>query len=157
MRALVILAALVAIVLVGSAVAGPVLGGIQAWIDEPLHRDSPARGIINLVAPGAARPTLQADLSTATPTVRPAATATPTPRVFAAAPTPTPIRGGSRSVVSNTDGQGVALRDGPAGNRLPSKGYDEGVQVTVLERQGEWAHIRGDDGREGWVLSATVP
>jgi uncharacterized protein YgiM (DUF1202 family) len=28
--------------------------------------------------------------------------------------------------------------------------------VTLLETQGMWAHIRGDDGREGWVLAVTL-
>jgi SH3-like domain-containing protein len=39
---------------------------------------------------------------------------------------------------------------------LPGKGYDEGVTVTLLEEQGAWARIRGDDGREGWVLAVTL-
>jgi hypothetical protein len=83
-----------------------------------------------------------------------AATTAPTPRAV----TPTPLAGsGERIQVANTDGIGVALRDGPGGQRLPGKGYDEGATVTVLERQGDWAHIRGDDGREGWVLAVTVP
>ncbi|MBV9577701.1 MAG: SH3 domain-containing protein, partial [Chloroflexi bacterium] len=43
------------------------------------------------------------------------------------------------------------------GQRLPGRGYDEGATVTVLQRQGEWTQIRGDDGRVGWVLSVTVP
>jgi hypothetical protein len=73
----------------------------------------------------------------------------------ARAVTPTPS--GERVQITNTDGIGVALRDSPGGQRLTGKGYDEGVTVAVLERRGEWAHIRGDDGREGWVLAVTVP
>jgi hypothetical protein len=92
-----------------------------------------------------------AAFATSTPRPLVAATAAPSPR--AVTPTPT----GERVVIANTDGIGVALRDAPGGQRLPGKGYDEGVTVTVLERQGEWAHIRGDDGREGWVLAVTVP
>jgi hypothetical protein len=96
-----------------------------------------------------------------TPVVAPTATevrtvaATPSPS--ARAVTPTSTASGERVRIANTDGIGVALRDSPGGQRLPGKGYDEGVTVTVLERQGEWTHIRGDDGREGWVLSVTVP
>jgi hypothetical protein len=91
-------------------------------------------------------------VATPVPTTRPvAATPAPSPRAL----TPTPS--GERVQIANTDGIGVALRDGPGGQRLPGKGYDEGVTVTVLQRQGEWAHIRGDDGREGWVLAVTVP
>jgi Bacterial SH3 domain len=90
-------------------------------------------------------------LATSTSRAVVAASAAPSPR--AVTPTPT----GERVAIANTDGIGVALRDSPGGQRLPGKGYDEGVTVTVLERQGEWAHIRGDDGREGWVLAVTVP
>jgi SH3-like domain-containing protein len=50
----------------------------------------------------------------------------------------------------------VALRATPGGDRLPGKGYDEGVTVTAFERSGEWTRIRGSDGREGWVLSVTL-
>jgi hypothetical protein len=69
--------------------------------------------------------------------------------------TPTPASTVRRRVV-NTDGIGVALRDGPNGQRLPGKGYDEGATVTVLEQDGAWTHIRGDDGREGWILTVTL-
>jgi SH3-like domain-containing protein len=86
-------------------------------------------------------------------TPQPKASATPV-RAATAAPSP---QAGERVRIANTDGIGVALRDGPGGNRLPGKGYDEGVTVSVLERQGAWAHIRGDDGRDGWVLAVTVP
>ncbi|MBV9581754.1 MAG: SH3 domain-containing protein [Chloroflexi bacterium] len=86
------------------------------------------------------------------PTTRPAVVA-PSPSARAASPTPS----GQRVQVTNTDGQGVALRDSPGGQRLPGRGYDEGATVTVLQRQGEWTQIRGDDGRVGWVLSVTVP
>ena len=105
-------------------------------------------GTIQVGNPVAAQP---APLATPTPVRRPAVT--PAPSARAASPTPA----GERVTVTNTDGIGVALRDAPGGNRLPAKGYDEGETVTVLERQGEWAHIRGDDGREGWVLAVTVP
>jgi hypothetical protein len=105
-------------------------------------------GTIQIGNPVAAQP---APLATPTP-VR-AAGVTPAPSARPASPTPA----GERVTVTNTDGIGVALRDAPGGNRLPAKGYDEGETVTVLERRGEWAHIRGDDGREGWVLAVTVP
>ena len=63
---------------------------------------------------------------------------------------------GDQRRVTNTDGQGVALRDAPGGARQPAKGYDEGEVVTILEQQGTWTHIRGRDGRDGWVLSVTL-
>jgi hypothetical protein len=56
----------------------------------------------------------------------------------------------------NTDGRGVALRAAAGGDRLPGKGYDEGATVQAFEQSGAWTHIRGSDGREGWVLSVTL-
>ena len=50
----------------------------------------------------------------------------------------------------------MALRVSPGGYRLPGKGYDDGDVLTVLEQQGEWTHIRGADGRDGWVLTVTL-
>jgi Bacterial SH3 domain len=92
-----------------------------------------------------------------------AAAATPAPGKAAPAPTatspsarPTATLTGQRRRIANTDGIGVALRDGPDGQRRPEKGYDEGDVVTLLEQQGRWARIRGDDGREGWVLAVTL-
>lgn len=80
------------------------------------------------------------------------APATPAARL----PSPTPAGGHGRYRVVNTDGRGVALRATAGGDRLPGKGYDEGATVTLLEQRGDWAHIRGDDGREGWVLAVTL-
>ncbi len=86
--------------------------------------------------------------------------ASPVPTATSAAPRstflPAPASGGERRRIANTDGIGVALRATPGGDKLPGKGYDEGVTVTLLEVQGAWAHIRGDDGREGWVLAVTL-
>jgi SH3-like domain-containing protein len=93
-------------------------------------------------------------------TAQPSATAGATKRPAAAAVTSTPaarptlMEGEYR--VANTDGLGVALRAAPDGDRLPGKGYDEGATVTVIERSGSWARIRGADGREGWVPAATL-
>lgn len=117
------------------------------------------QSIVQLPAPALVLP---APVAVASPPVAQAAeatpqrTAAPTPEGALATPSPSPASG-ERVRVANTDGIGVALRDGPGGNRLPGKGYDEGATVTVLQRQGAWAHIRGDDGREGWVLAVTVP
>ena len=75
-------------------------------------------------------------------------------------PTPPPMAtlvvAGVRRRVANTDGQGVALRASPGGERLPGRGYDEGAVLTLLEQRGQWARIRGEDGREGWVLAVTL-
>jgi hypothetical protein len=93
------------------------------------------------------RPAAATQVATAPPTAAPA-----TPR-----PTATPASAsGVRRRVANTDGIGVALRATAGGDKLPGKGYDEGVTVTLLEEQGAWARIRGDDGREGWVLAVTL-
>jgi Bacterial SH3 domain len=87
---------------------------------------------------------------TAQPTASPLAAATRVPTTATAAVA------AQRRRIANTDGQGVALRASPGGARLPGHGYDEGDTVTLLEQSGEWAHIRGDDGREGWVLAVTL-
>jgi uncharacterized protein YgiM (DUF1202 family) len=85
---------------------------------------------------------------------QPSATAGAANRPATPAGRSTPATGQYR--VANTDGQGVALRAAPDGDRLPGKGYDEGATVTVIERNGDWAHIRGADGRDGWVPAATL-
>lgn len=89
------------------------------------------------------------------PTAVVAAPATATRPAVRAASSPTALAGARRRVV-NTDGRGVALRASPGGDRLPEKGYDEGAVVTLLGQDGDWAHVRGDDGREGWVLAVTL-
>jgi hypothetical protein len=144
------------------------------WIDEPL-RQPPDLHLVRPPVTGPVTRQTQAQATTLPPTLAPATavrptstsapqpTATPaavlsraTPRpASTAAATAVPLTGQQRRV-ANTDGQGVALRDGPGGGRLPAKGYDEGEVVTVLEQQGTWTRIRGQDGREGWVLSVTL-
>jgi hypothetical protein len=98
-------------------------------------------------------PTPVAVQATAQATVTPRAQVQPTPRPPTA--TPAPEQAVRRKIV-NTDGQGVALRASPGGPRLPGHGYDEGAIVTVLGVEGAWAHIRGDDGRQGWILAVTL-
>jgi Bacterial SH3 domain len=109
----------------------------------------------SLAAP--ARPAAAPSPPPAPATPTPAAAAAPTRAAPPAAASPTSA-GGQRRRVANTDGQGVALRSGPDGDRLPGRGYDEGATVTLLgeSADGKWAHIRGDDGREGWVLAVTL-
>jgi hypothetical protein len=165
-RWLVLGAALV--VLVGAvSVTGAGLNAWLAWINEPIaQRRSPFNVAFS---PSVQVPTSGASAGQATPTpVPPPATVAAAPRTAGAAAkpgaaavtsttvTPTPAAAGGRARIVNTDGQGVALRNAPGGDRLPAKGYDEGASVTVLERSGTWTHIRGDDGRDGWVLSVTV-
>jgi hypothetical protein len=120
---------------------------ISAWLSRP---ESPVRGVFSLQPAGSI-----ASGPTAVPSAGPTRVATPTaPRPAATATPATPV--GERRRIANTDGIGVALRASPGGDRLPGKGYDEGVTVTMLEQQGTWARIRGDDGREGWVLAVTL-
>jgi hypothetical protein len=90
------------------------------------------------------------------PTTAPAPAPTTAPAPSRPQATATASVAGQRRKIANTDGQGVALRAGPGGERLPGHGYDEGDTVTLLEQNGQWAHIRGDDGREGWVLAVTL-
>jgi hypothetical protein len=127
------------------------------WVNEPLIQMSPSFVLD--------QPTAEAAQATQQPGPQPTAVVVaPTKAIATVAPAivPTPARTASpassgvpRRIV-NTDGQGVALRASPGGDRLPGKGYDEGVTVTAFEQSGEWTHIRGSDGREGWVLSVTL-
>ena len=54
--------------------------------------------------------------------------------------------------VANTDGVGVVLHSAPRQDARVPRGLLEGTRVTVLERSDdEWAHVRADNGQEGWV------
>jgi SH3-like domain-containing protein len=143
----------------------PGVEGWLAWVNEPLGQASRSFLLAPVVRPPTVgdqavqtAPTPAGTLKTATPVAPPKPTApaaptiAPTPR---ATPTPELGSGVARRIV-NTDGRGVALRAAPGGDRLPGRGYDEGVTVTAFERSGEWTRIRGSDGREGWVLSVTL-
>ena len=143
----------------------PGVEGWLAWVNEPLGQVGRSFLLAPVVRPPTlgspavqTTPTPAGAVRTATPvaplkTAAPAApTIAPTPRATA---TPEPSSGVARRIV-NTDGRGVALRATPGGDRLPGKGYDEGVTVTAFERSGEWTRIRGSDGRAGWVLSVTL-
>ena len=143
----------------------PGVEGWLAWVNEPLGQVGRSFLLAPVVRPPTpgdqavqTAPTPAGTLQPATPvaplkTTAPATpTLVPTPRATA---TPEPSSGVARRIV-NTDGRGVALRATPGGDRLPSKGYDEGATVTAFERSGEWTRIRGSDGREGWVLSVTL-
>lgn len=139
---------------IGLAVAAlrPGVDGWLAWVNAPLGNLS-GQFVLGPVPTAARQSPIVGD--TVAPTVASRAstpTAAATPRATATA---APAGGVQRRVV-NTDGRGVALRASPGGDRLPGKGYDEGAIVTALESSGEWTHIRGGDGREGWVLSVTL-
>jgi hypothetical protein len=168
-RWLTVLGALIVLGIVGTFAASGVRAWL-AWVNEPAGTPGSILGVAltrPVATPNAAN---QASAATATPvgpppTIAPAgrpATAASTPASVgptgrpAAVASPSAAAQGERRRIVNTDGQGVALRTAPDGERLPARGYDEGTTVTVLERQGAWTHIRGDDGRDGWVLSVTV-
>jgi hypothetical protein len=86
--------------------------------------------------------------ASATPTITPTPTDTATPTQTS---TPTPVL----AYIANTGGNGVFLRDVPAGrvtNSLP-----EGAPVLILYRREtlndlEWIEIQDLLGRTGWVL-----
>jgi len=139
-------------------VARPPLVGAQAG-QEPASPTS--------VPPTLAAPTVLTTTSRSTPLALPstpqrpvipasAPTAAAPPAPISVTPAVAPLTTGSQHRVTNTEGQGVALRASPGADRLPGKGYDDGDVLTVLEQQGEWTHIRGADGRDGWVLTVTL-
>ena len=152
-RWVVLTALAVALIILGAAIK-PGVERWLAWVNEPAGQVGPG---LNL-APAAVVPASGAQPGPggspagagSGATVEPAATQAPT-----LAETATPVSGAARKIV-NTDGRGVALRGAPGGDRLPGKGYDEGVTVEAFEQNGEWTRIRGSDGREGWVLTVTL-
>jgi hypothetical protein len=75
----------------------------------------------------------------------PAAQPTQQPQPTAAA------AGGERMRISGTDGRGVLPRNSPHDADLTTRGFIEGWEVTVLERSGDWARVRGPNGQEGWI------
>ena len=87
--------------------------------------------------PGAA-PTVVADSPTQPP---------------AAAPSQDQPRSDSQNaMVTGTDGTGVVLRTIPHDNDWTPRGFMDGAQVQILERQGQdWARVRGPNGQEGWI------
>jgi hypothetical protein len=101
--------------------------------------------------PGAGVPTVAALEANSRPGVADAPSLTgPEPRL-AGADVPGP-RPGQAARVAHTDGQGVVLRTAPREDARVPRGLLEGARVTVLEQpDGEWAHVRGDNGLEGWV------
>ena len=141
-----LVAAVVGVLLV--AVVAGVKPGVERWL-----------GWVNAPAGGADPALNLARAAVAPASTSSAATRSPAPAAPSRDPTPppttTPLTGQPRKIV-NTDGRGVALRSAPGGDRLPGKGYDEGATVQAFEQSGQWTHIRGSDGREGWVLSVTL-
>jgi Bacterial SH3 domain len=143
----------------------PAVEGWLAWVNEPSARVDRSLGFAPAVVavpssgaqPGQSTATPAAPPPTVAPAVR---SAPPAPTVATPSPTRaanvTPLPAGQTRRIVNTDGRGVALRTQPGGDRQPGKGYDEGVTVQVLEQSGQWTHIRGSDGREGWVLTVTL-
>jgi hypothetical protein len=54
--------------------------------------------------------------------------------------------------VAHTDGLGVVLRTAPRADARVPRGLLDGARVTILERpDGEWAHVRAENGLEGWM------
>ena len=147
--------------LLAAAVLRPGVEGWLAWVNTSVL----PRGERGLVVPPAGAAAADGARAGQNPSTAPATAAASTksapPPTLAApvvtrAPSASPTVTGQARRVVNTDGRGVALRGSAGGDRLPGKGYDEGDTVQALEQSGEWTHIRGPDGREGWVLSVTL-
>ncbi len=142
----------------------PGVDGWLAWVNAPLGSVS-SQFVLGPVPkspevgaqPGAAAPTPAEAVAKPVIAVAPTSAARSSTPAPAATPrtTPTAADGVLRRII-NTDGRGVALRASPGGDRLPGKGYDEGATVSAFETSGQWTHIRGMDGREGWVLTVTL-
>jgi hypothetical protein len=153
-----VVSSIVVVLMLGAAVLKPGVEGWLAWVNTSVARPDRSFGLGPAVPASGAQPgqsaaTPAAAPATISPALRSASVTTP---ASSRAATATPVAEGQPRRVVNTDGRGVALRATPGGDRLPGKGYDEGVTVQALEQSGEWTHIRGGDGREGWVLTVTL-
>jgi SH3-like domain-containing protein len=71
--------------------------------------------------------------------------ATPTPP---GSPTAAPAQ---RSIIANTGGAGVVLRNSPNDADRTRAGLMDGAVVQVLGNSGEWVRVRDEKGQEGWV------
>jgi hypothetical protein len=104
--------------------------------------DRPGSGYKAPVSAAQAQPAEQAQTQPAIevkPTVQP--TAAPTPATNVAR-------------VAHTDGVGVVLRSAPVDAARMPRGFMDGAEVTILERQGtDWVKVRGTNGQEGWIPS----
>ncbi len=94
-------------------------------------------------------PTSTAIPATATPTITATPTETSTPTQTY---TPTPVL----AYIANTGGNGIYLRDEPAGKIMGS--LPEGAPVLILyqrvtENNLDWIEIRDSLGRTGWIVS----
>jgi len=59
--------------------------------------------------------------------------------------------GGQQMKVVNTDGSGVVIRSRPEDHARIPDGFLEGELVTALEQSGQYVHVQGTRGRDGWV------
>jgi hypothetical protein len=64
----------------------------------------------------------------------------------------TPAADNAVAHIARTDGEGVVLRASPNDSDRTPRGFMDGTQVTVVQRQGsDWALVRGANGQEGWI------
>jgi hypothetical protein len=88
----------------------------------------------------------------AQPTVAAQATAAPAQDQPQPTVQPTPATATGVAHVARTDGQGVVLRSSPNDGDKTPRGFMDGTEVTIVQRQGsDWALVRGANGQEGWV------
>jgi hypothetical protein len=132
------------------------LGGLLfgAYLFWRMSQPSATVGVQVIGVTTEARPPNRA-LSGATPIqnvaqpAAPAAEAQPT-SAPPAAPTAAPAT--DKAHIAHTDGTGVVLRASPRDADRTPRGFMDGTDVTVLERQGaEWVRVRGPNGQEGWI------
>jgi uncharacterized protein (DUF58 family) len=61
---------------------------------------------------------------------------------------------GARARVAHTDGQGVVFYSAPRQNARMPAGLLEGTEVSVLELSDEFARVKADNKKAGWVRAA---
>lgn len=150
---LVILIVLLGGFLFGAFVFWNVTGGLRAPSIDVLGARAESRAVERPGSgykPSAAAPA-QAAQQAAAVEAKPEAQPTVQPTVQ-----PTPAAGASAHV-AHTDGEGVVLRSSPKDSDRMPRGFMDGAEVTILEKQGtDWVRVRGANGQEGWIPSKYV-
>lgn len=157
------------VLLLGVILVSGLISRVSEWVDEPLSRAGLSVSSTSAVQrPLSGSKSGQAsDQAETLPALQPVATARPVPTaapvpVVASSPrlgeTAGVVRAGAGRVrVTGTDGEGVVLRSAPRPEARIPLGFLEGAALTLLEPvAGEWAHVRGDNGQEGWVPARYV-
>ncbi len=135
-------------------------------------------GVVLMVALGSAGAAVGGQIAiptftptaTSTPTLTPTLTPTPVPPTETPTPTatltpsptlsPTPSPTSTPYYAAIAPAKGAVIRETPGGVIVSS--YLQGVRVQILDsppveqESGIWLHVRGPDGKDGWILQSLL-